>query len=424
MPPIAPVGERAPLMLDVDQARARILAAFAPLATVRLPLAEALGLAPAADVIADAELPPFANAAMDGFAVRGGDTVTATPDRPVPLAVIGEAAAGHPAAVSVGAGQAVRIMTGAPLPAGADAVVRFEDTDEAASPEARRGTGRTVGIVRAAPPGHHVRPAGEEVRGGEVVVPGGVCLRPAAIGLLAALGQTHVSVCRRPRVAILATGDELAEPGQAAAGQIWNSNTPMLAAMVRHSGGEPHPLGVARDSMADLHAKLAAARGLDLLLTTGGVSAGDYDMVKHALRMAGRIDLWQVRMKPGRPLAFGELEGVPLLGLPGTPAAAAVAFAQFARPAIRTMLGCSEVERPSIWARLASSVENSGGRRQFVPVWVETSAAGVVAHLAGPGRAGSLAGLARANGLLIVPEPVTIAEAGELFQVQLLDGDA
>nr|MBA2519833.1 molybdopterin molybdotransferase MoeA [Chloroflexia bacterium] len=253
----------------------------------------------------------------------------------------------------------------------------------------------------------------------------GACLRPAEIGLLAALNRTHASAHRRPRVAILATGDELVDPGQEAGpGQIRNSNTPMVEAMVRQCGGEPRVLGAAGDTTADLRAKLSAARGADLLITTGGVSVGDYDVVKDVLRLEGRIDLWQVRMKPGKPLAFGELSGVPLLGLPGNPVAAAVAFEQFARPAIRAMLGHRDLMRPTVRARLASRVENHGGRRQFVPVRVEAAADGFVANPSGSPGAGSLAALTRANGLLVVPETMAVAAAGDLFPVQLLDWEA
>ncbi|MDQ3693781.1 MAG: molybdopterin molybdotransferase MoeA [Chloroflexota bacterium] len=417
--------EDASRLLDVDLARERVVAAFGPLETVRVPIAEALGLVLAVEVIAGYALPPFANAAMDGFAVCGIDTGGATPENPVSLAVVGEAGAGHPSGASVEVGCAIRIMTGAPIPAGADAVIRFEDTDETRIANGRARAGQRIGIVRAVEPGENVRPAGEEVKLGETVLARGACPRSAEIGLLAALNRTHVSVHRRPRVAILATGDELVDPGQEAGpGQIRNSNTPMVAAMVRQCGGEPRVLGVAGDTTADLRAKLGAARGADLLITTGGVSVGDYDVVKDVLRLEGRIDLWQVRMKPGKPLAFGELSGLPLLGLPGNPIAAAVAFEQFARPAIRAMLGHRELMRPTFRARLVRQVENHGGRRQFVPVRVEADADGFVATPSGSRGAGSLTALTRANGLLVVPETMAVAAAGDMLSVQMLDWEA
>lgn len=410
-------------LLGVDEARERILAAFAPLGTVRVPIVDALGMVLAVDLIAGAHVPPFPNAAMDGFAVCAADTVGASPASPVQLRVLAEAPAGRPIDVGVVPGTAVRIMTGAPLPAGADAVVRFEDTDEeVGSLDGRGRPGGLIGVLRSARPMTNVRPAGEDIQTGETALPAGTGLRPAEIGVLASLNRTHATVHRRPRVAILATGDEVVDPGEElGAGQIRNSNSATVAALVRRCGGEPIVLGVARDVETSLRARLAEARGADLIITTGGVSVGDYDVVKHVLRREGRIDLWQVRLKPGKPLAFGRIGGVPLLGLPGNPVAAAVAFEQFARPAIRTMLGHRDLTIPTLLARLADRVENRGGRRHFVRVRVEATVTGHVAHLAGPQGAGILSSLVRANGLLVIPEELAVAEAGTTLPVQMLD---
>ena len=415
-------------MLGVDEARERILAAVAPLPAVDVPLGDALGLVLAADVAADADLPPFANSAMDGFAVRALDTAGAGEETPVRLTVVGQAPAGYAPAIAVEPGTAVRIMTGAPLPSGADAVVRFEATDEADHPGRHAGTRPNrldaVAIRRAAQPGENIRPPGEDLRAGETVLRAGTRLHPAAIGLLAALGRERVRIHRRPRVAVLATGDEVCPLDQEPRpGQIRDSNGPMVAAFVAACGGEPAPLGIARDDRGDLRARLDAAgeAGVDLILTTGGVSIGDYDLVKDVLRETGRVDLWQVRLKPGKPLAFGRIGDRPLLGLPGNPVAAAVAFVEFARPAILRLLGRRDLDLPTVQARLRDSVDNRGGRRHYVRVHVEVGADGWEARLAGPPGAGLLGSLARANGLLVVPEGTAVARAGERYAVQLLD---
>jgi molybdopterin molybdotransferase len=410
-------------MIDVDDARARILAAFAPLPMVRVSLADALGSVLAVDVIAGASVPAFPNAAMDGFAVRAEDTRGASVEQPARLRVIAEAAAGYACASVVTPGTAVRIMTGAPVPAGADAVVRFEETDEGTG-AVRHGPGDTVAIMTAARPGENVRPIGEDVAAGETVLTAGTRVRPAEIGVLATLNRTQATVHRRPRVGILATGDEIVDAGQPLGpGQIHNSNAPMLAALVTRCGGEAVPLGTARDREDDLRDRLAQANGLDLLLTTGGVSVGDYDLVKQVLQSEGRIDLWEVRIKPGKPLAFGCLGRTPVLGLPGNPVAAVVAFEQFARPAIRKMLGDRALEIPTVMARLAGRIENRGSRRHYVRVAVEMTPQGYVACVAGGQGSGVLSTLAKANGLLVIPEDLPAAEDGSMLPAQMLDWD-
>jgi molybdopterin molybdotransferase len=311
------------------------------------------------------------------------------------------------------------------LPAGADAVVRFEETDELGEEHgADLAPARPahVAIRLAATPGQNVRPAGEDLRAGETILPTGTRLRPAEIGLLAALGQARVAVHRRPQVAILATGDEVCPLGETPRpGQIRDSNGPMLAAFVAACGGEALSLGIARDARDDLESKLAAVVEADLLLTAGGVSAGDYDLVKHVLRERGRIELWQVRIRPGKPLAFGRIGERPLIGLPGNPVAAAVAFVQFARPAILTLLGRRDLDLPTVEARLLARLDNRGGRRHYVRVRVEPGPDGWEARPAGPQGAGALSSLARANGLMVIPDGTELAETGEVYQVQMLD---
>ena len=397
-------------MLTVDQARERILAAFAPLPATNLAIVESLGLVLAEEIMAQTPIPPFPNSAMDGFAVRAADTAGASPKAPVRLRVIGEARAGYGATMRVEPGTAVRIMTGAPVPDGADAVVRFEETDELGRAEGR--IAGSVAVYQDAKLAANMRPEGEDVAAGSRVLAAGAHLRPAEIGMLAALGRTHVAVHRRPRIAVLATGDEVVDPGAPLGpGQIRNSNSSTVAAMVRRVGGEPVLLGVARDTTDELRAKLAEARRADLIVTTGGVSAGDYDFVKDVLQTDGSVEFWQVRIKPGKPLAFGRIGGVSLLGLPGNPVAAAIAFEQFARPVIRKLLGHTDLGIPTVRATILDRVENRGGRRHFVRVRVEPAEpGGYTARVVGSQGAGVLTSLILGNGLLVVPEDVAVAD--------------
>ncbi len=410
-------------MLGVDEARERILAAVSPLEPGEIPLLDALGLVLAADVVSAVNIPPFRNSAMDGYAVRAEDTSGARTSQPIQLTVVGELAAGYPPKVTVEAGQAVRIMTGAAMPDGADAVVRFEETNE----DGTHGTSevkRAVQILREAKPWDNVRAAGEDVHAGTTVLQAGTILRPAEIGVLASLNQAHVHAHRRPRVGILSTGDEVIGLGpELQPGQIRDANSYTLAAMVKRYGGEPVVLGVARDTVDDLRAKLATARGVDLLVTSGGVSLGDYDMVKQVLQAEGEIGLWQVRIKPGKPLAFGRIGGTPLLGLPGNPVAAFVAFEQFGRPAILKMLGRTKWQPPVVKARLLTDQENRGRRRHFVRGILEQRGDEYVVGPSGSQGSAVLTSVARANGLIVVPESWEYAEAGAIVDVQLLDTD-
>ncbi|HEY8447965.1 MAG TPA: gephyrin-like molybdotransferase Glp [Thermomicrobiales bacterium] len=408
--------------LSVDEARERILAAIRPLPPVSIPLITALGRVLAEEIVASLPLPPFTNAAMDGFAVRVADTAGASPAAPVRLRVIGEAAAGNSSPPRVEPGTAIRIMTGAPVPEGADAIVRFEETDYAE----RSAERESIAVLRAPRPGEHIRLAGEDVPAGATVLRSGTPLRPADLGLIAALGRTEVRVHRRPRVAILATGDEVVAPGEPiSAGRIYDSNSTLIAALVQQSGGESCLLGIARDNLGAVRAKLEEARQADLIITAGGVSAGDFDVVKEALRLEGEIAFWQVRMRPGKPLAFGQVGGIPLLGLPGNPVAAAVCYLQFGHAAVRTLLGHPVRALPTARAVLLDRVENRGGRRHFVRVRVARADDGrLIARLVGPQGAGILSSLVGANGLLVVPEELAVAEPGMVLPVQLLDLNA
>jgi molybdopterin molybdotransferase len=414
-------------MISVEEALAYILQHFHPLEPERVPLLEALDRVLTEDIVSDINVPPFNNSAMDGYAVIADDIANASRDQPVTLRVIGDVAAGYTAARAVARGTAMRIMTGAPLPSGADTVVRFEETSEGLEARGVRKARDTVDILKVIQRGDNVRAAGEDIRAGEIVFPKGTIVRPAEIGVMASLGKKFVSVHRRPRVAILATGDELVAIDEPIApGKIRNSNEYSNAASVLKAGGVPVQLGIARDNIADLTEKIRAglATDVDLFLTSAGVSVGDYDIVKDVLNAEGEMRFWQVKMKPGKPLAFGVLrgkKGVPLLGLPGNPVSAMIAFEVFARPAILTMLGKTKFARPTVRAVLQQEIKNDSGRRNLIRVVVEPRGDGFIARSTGEQGSGILTSVARANGLLVVREDVTLVRAGEMVDVQMID---
>ncbi len=412
-------------ILSVEEALERVLSIVHPLDSERTPILETLGRVLAEDVFAQGDIPPHANTAMDGYAVVAADTVGATPASPRELRVIENLAAGYVARGRVTPGTAIRIMTGAPLPAGADAVVRFEDTSEGLSGGkwAERQAENLVHVFVTAVPGENTRPRGEDVRKGELVLQKGTVIRPSEIGVLASLGLSRVRVTRRPRVAVLATGDELLAIDQPLEpGKIRNSNEYSVAALVLKYGGVPVRLGIARDNVADLTAKVreGIALGVDLFLTSAGVSVGDYDIVKDVLDAEGKMDFWQVRMKPGKPLAFGIVGGVPLIGLPGNPVSSMVSFEQFARPAILKMLGKTKLVKPTVEAILERDVSNSG-RRGYIRVVLTRREHGWTARVTGEQGSGVLTSMSRANGLAVIPEGKMIARAGERVTVQVLD---
>ncbi|MFI5272146.1 MAG: gephyrin-like molybdotransferase Glp [Ktedonobacterales bacterium] len=400
-------------MLSVDEARERILAHFAPLPAEDVPLPAALGRVLAADAVAQEALPAFANTAMDGYAVRSTDTLSAAAGTPVRLRLAGAVPAGSVYPGTLAPGEAVRILTGAPLPDGADAVLEQERT--------RAGEG-WVELLAPAPAGTNVRYPGEDVRPGTVLAPRGTELGPAEIALLAALGVHPVRVTRRPRVAVLSTGDELAPLGEAPRrGQIRESNGPYLLAAVQRAGAEALPLGIARDREDELRAKLAEARQADLILTSGGVSVGDYDLVKQILAEQGTMEFWRVRLRPGKPLAFGFLGTTPLLGLPGNPVSAAVTFELFGRPAIRTLLGAAQVERPVVDVVLEGEAIERADRRQFIRARLESRNGTLVARPTGAQGSHILSSLRGATALLVVFEGEGFVHAGEHLPALLLN---
>lgn len=415
-------------MLSVEEARERILSYFAPLQTTDTPLLDSLGLTLAEDIVAQLDIPPLANSAMDGYAVRSADISSATATTPVALPVIGYIAAGHPPEATVSHGTAIRIMTGAPIPKGADAVVPFEDTNESELSRNHKDSIEEIEIRHPAQQWENVRPAGEDIQAGQIALRKGIQLRPGSIGVAASLGRKRLKTIRRPRVAIISTGDELQEPGEEPKlGKIYNSNAYAIAAAVKQYGAEPHIIGIARDTIESLNQLLDKAIDADMVVTSAGVSKGDYDVVKDVLAHRGEIALWSVRMRPAKPLAFGVLNApdgrkAPHLGLPGNPVSALVAFEQFGRPAIRVMMGKDPLPKPSITATMDDDIHNHDGRRVYARVIVYRSEGGSYrARTTGNQSSGALTSMAIANGLAICPDDLAIVHSGDTVKVEMLD---
>ncbi len=407
-------------LLSVSEARAAILEQFAPLDTERVGLLEALERVLAERVEADIDLPPFANSSMDGYAVRSADLAGATRDRPARLKVVADIAAGHPGDVPVEPGTAARIMTGAPLPRGADTIVPVEATDDPArGASALRGE---ISIFQEFEQGAFVRAPGEDVRRGQPVLAPGMLIRAPEVAMLAAVGRGVVTVVRRPRVALFATGDELVPPDQApGAGQIRNVNEFGTAALVARYGGVPLLLGIARDSEPLIREKFQAAlaQQADVIVASAGVSVGAHDLVKDVIRADGALAFWRVRMRPGKPLAFGHYKGTPFFGLPGNPVSALLTFEQFVRPVLLKLGGRSRWEKPTVQATLLESV-TSDGRETYARAWVERDGPGYVARLSGGQGSNVLSALTGANALVVIPDGVTRLEAGSRVAAQML----
>ncbi|HEX3621930.1 MAG TPA: gephyrin-like molybdotransferase Glp [Acidimicrobiales bacterium] len=398
-------------MIDVESARRVILAACPVLAPVDVPLGEALGCVTASPVVAAHDVPSFTNSAMDGYAVLAADTVAA----PVVLDVVGTAAAGAPPGVEVGPGRAVRIMTGAVLPAGADAVVMVERTVPV--------DGGRVRIEAAASPGDHLRHPGEDLQAGQVMFVEGTELGPGHIGVLASVGASTVDVVPRPRVGVLSTGDELVADGRPLRpGQIRDSNRPMLLALVARAGCVPVDLGTAPDDEAAITDALErGVAGCDAVLTSGGVSVGDFDYVKIVLDRLGEMHWWQVAVRPAKPLAFGTVRGTPVFGLPGNPVSALVSFELFARPALRQMAGHRDLFRPEVPAVADEAlVRRPDGKLHLVRVVASSDEDGRL-HVRSSGGQGShlLRAMALANALAVLPDGDGV-DIGGTVQVLLL----
>jgi molybdopterin molybdotransferase len=408
-------------MLTVSEASARILAGIAPLPAERVALLDAVGRVLAADAVASYTLPHWDNSAMDGYAVRADDIASATPATPVQLTVQETVAAGEFPTRRVEPGIATRIMTGAPLPEGADTVVRVEDTDA--------GTER-VEVRDARDSRKNIRPRGEDFGTGDVVIPAGAAIAPAQVGVLASLGWPTVPVHRRPVVAILGSGDELVDLDRfhevLAGRKIVTSNSYTLSALVRSNGGVPLVLGNAADTPESLRALLEQVRGVDLIITSAGASVGAFDYTRDVLAALGAdLDFWKVRMRPGAPIGFGSLHGTPWIGLPGNPVSVMVTFELFVRPVLRRLLGHARIFRHPVSVVLEEAVAIGARLTHFLRGIVSVGSDGVLsARLTGPQGSGILTSMARANALLIVPEERPRCEPGERVNAFLVGDDA
>ena len=435
-------------MWSVEQALERILAQVEPLPAERVSLLEALGRVLAEDVIADINVPPFTNSAVDGYAVQAKDTTSATLESPVLLQTLSEVMAGTLAEETITPRTAARIMTGAPVPAGADAIVMVEDI--------RLSEAGTVAILEAATPGQHLRYVGEDIQLGEVVLQAGTFLRPAEIGMLATMGRATVATIRPARVAVLSTGDEVVDIEEGVVpppGKIRNSNRYALAALVQEVGATLHSLTHVPDEPEATEIALAACSGLphpsskdsspkvggqggegsegdirsstpaDVIVTAGGVSVGDRDFVKPALEKLGTLDLWKVAMKPGKPLAFGRIGETLFFGLPGNPVSAMVTFELFVRPALWKLAGRkeSDLARKEVQAVLQENVSHVPGRREYVRAITITQNGQFVTRPTGAQGSGILHSMVRANSLLILPEESLGLTAGTSVAVLLLE---
>ncbi len=408
-------------LISVDEARERILASLRPVGAESLCLRACAGRVLARDIQAGIDLPPFDNSAMDGFAVQAEDTRAAASGSACSLRVVADIPAGSAPRLPVEAGQAARIMTGAPLPQGADAVVPVEDTDCSQRP-AGTDAPESVQIFRAVEPGRNVRRRGSDVALGQTVMQAGQPLRAQDLGLLAMLGAAQVPVHRRPRLALLSSGDELV-PVEAplAPGKVRDANACTLAALAESAGAEVLSLGVAADNRPAVQALLerAVEQQADLIVSSAGVSVGAFDFVKEVVESAGRLDFWKVNMRPGKPLAFGAYHGVPFFGLPGNPVSAFTGFEVFVRPAVERLSGCRCRPRPARRVRLGEAIE-SDGRESYLRAVIQEEDGHLTARLTGHQGSGNLLSLVQANALLIIPSGVKSLPPGASVEAWLL----
>lgn len=403
--------------LGAAEAAVRILAEVRRQPTLRIPLDDALGSVLAEDIVSPLDIPAWTNSAMDGYAARGQDVRGASEGRPVRLRVIEQLPAGQFPTRPLGPGESARIFTGAPLPEGADSVIRQEDTDLGAD---------TVAIVKDRDVGVNIRRAGEDIKKGSTVLTAGTELGPAQLGVLASLAVAHPLVYRRPRVAILGSGDEIVDidqPEQILSGRkIASSNTHTLVALVRQAGGEPINLGIAGDTRESLRDHLTRAQDCDLLVTTAGISVGEHDYVRAVLEeLGGELRFWKLRMRPGAPVGFGLVGQMPWIGLPGNPVSTMVTFELFVRPATRKMMGHSLPFRRTVPVRAAEPISVKPKLQHFLRGVVSQGTQGPEARLTGPQGSGILTSMVLANALLVIPEGQFETPAGATVQALILD---
>jgi len=419
-------------MISVEEAQDKLLDVVNVLGKEAVPILDSIGQVIAEDIYSEITVPPLDNSAMDGYAIQSTDTIGVNSEIPRILRVIDTVAAGSISEIVVVPGTAIRIMTGAPVPQGADTVVQFENTDEVQRREnASEQPISEIGILHETEPGLNIRRAGEDISKGSLILTQGTLIRPAEVGVMASLGISDVKVISRPVVAVLATGDELVEVGKPLPpGKIYNSNTYSIAAMVKRYGGIPLILGIALDTEESLTNALHQGLEADMFITSGGVSMGDYDVVKDVLAREGEINFWTVRMKPGKPIAFGTINGrdktgtlkkIPHLGLPGNPVSTMVTFEIFARLAIYKMMGKKTLAKPEIEATLEGRIRNRDGRRVYARGVVEKRGKQYFVRPTGPQGSGVLTSMSLANGLAIVPEDQSEAQEGDTVRVVMLD---
>ncbi|MBI5683162.1 MAG: molybdopterin molybdotransferase MoeA [Deltaproteobacteria bacterium] len=408
------------MMISVEQALDIILSDISVIGQERLPITLALDRVLAEDVVSTRDNPLWDNSAMDGYAVISEDTKGASRDNPVILNVAGDLPAGYVAKNRLKNGEAIRIMTGAPVPEGADAVVMVEDTERQSGVRSQKSE---VKIFKEAKHGDNIRKAGEDFKKGDLLIKKSTVIRHIEIGVMAAIGKSFASVYQRPKVAVLATGDELVEVDEPLdKGKIGNTNSYILSAQIRACGAEPVYIGIARDRREDLKEKLKIASKSDCIVSSGGVSVGDFDLVKDVLREMGtEMRFWKVAMKPGKPLAFGIINGKPCFGLPGNPISSLVVFEQFVRPSILKMLGRTNIYRKTLMAVLTKDIKKKADRTHFVRAVLRTEGDKYYAEpLEGQGS-GMLASFVSSNCLIVLPREETVFKKGDLVRTQLID---
>ena len=408
-------------MLSVEAASSIIMQHFDKLSEVAVPILDTLGYTLAEDIYSSINIPPNANSGMDGYAIIANNLSEYNESNPITLTVIGTVPAGSVPQVEVSDGTAVRIMTGASIPDGATAVVPFEETDEI-----ERITNKTplneITIKTKLPAGSNIRAAAEDVKVGDLILESGITIRQQEIAVLASLGLAQTTIIRKPVVGVISTGDELIELGRELShSKIYDSNSYGVCAAIQAAGGLAKRIGIAQDTFEDLENAINECSDCDMIITSAGVSKGDYDFVKEVLTQNGEMNFWSVRMRPAKPLAFGLInldnKNIPLIGLPGNPVSALVAFEMFGRPAILKMRGKKQLGRPIISGRLNGTINNFDGRRVYARVVIEESNGTYTATPTGPQGSNILTSMSKSNGLAICPEDETKKQSGDIVSI-------
>lgn len=401
-------------LIPLEKALELILDNIIVLGLEKVDLISSLGRVIGEDIYASRAIPPWDNSAMDGYAVKYKDIDSVSSQKPEFLTVVENLAAGYHSDRILKNGEAIKIMTGAPIPSGADTVVMVEDTEQ---------EGSRVKIFISPKSGENTRKAGEDVKKGDLVISRDSLIGPAEVGMMASLGRSFIHVFQKPQVAILSTGDELVDvDGKTGRDKIINSNSYTLATQTKECGAIAIQLGIAQDRKEDLEKKLGQGIRADMIISSGGVSVGDYDFVKDVLKKMGmEMKFWNVAMKPGKPLAFGTIFGKPTFGLPGNPVSSMISFEQFVRPALLKMLGHKKIYRPVVDAIITENIEKKTGRKNFIRARLTSRNGAYHVNSTGEQGSGILLSMVKANGLIILPEETSRVRAGETVKVQLLD---